>query len=513
MKKSILLVLTLPLILGSCSLFPKEENPSQKSTEETSQTEGQSGTQTGGQSGQGTEGSGSSSTTGGGTQTGGEQTGGGTTGGGSGTGGEQTGGGTSETTNESVLKDVSEFNLNNGAKPSSVDFNEDITLTCDIGTNKNNPPAYYTSDSSLRFYFGNKLTISNSKGVIKRIVFNYNSANDDNLFSANVGSMVDYQTWNGSNSSVTFKVEGDSGNIKLYRLRVEYTTSGGGTSGEGTSTGGGTGGQTGGGTETGGGTTGGGGSVVGKDYTSTWPSQYQQYVVTYLNGMVPCFLDVNKKCLFNGYQTKTEETTGLPYFNPYIKNTSPGINYEYDYGGILRDAGFKEQESVKDEGVTWKVYTKGTIYVRFAKYKADDNIYYFDLYAFNDYFNTTTFDKAYTFQHDDKNLGLTSKYEQNNKTVTVNNWKITLNDIQKNSYYMQLKKDTGKIVIEGNVKGIYLEILRNSDAAFVKAGTSKSNAKYIFNNGYRFDFPDGTKYVEISAQSRVLEFEFFEIGY
>ena len=325
--------------------------------------------------------------------------------------------------------------------------------------------------------------------------------------------MVDYQTWNGSNSSVTFKVEGDSGNIKLYSLRVEYTTSGGGTSGEGTSTGGGTGGQTGGGTETGGGTTGGGGSVVGKDYTSTWPSQYQQYVVTYLNGMVPCFLDVNKKCLFNGYQTKTEETTGLPYFNPYIKNTSPGINYEYDYGGILSDAGFKEQESVKDEGVTWKVYTKGTIYVRFAKYKADDNIYYFDMYAFNDYFNTTTFDKAYTFQHDDKNLGLTSKYEQNNKTVTVNNWKITLNDIQKNSYYMQLKKDTGKIVIEGNVKGVYLEILRNSDAAFVKAGTSKSNAKYIFNNGYRFDFPDGTKYVEISAQSRVLEFEFFEIGY
>ena len=78
---------------------------------------------------------------------------------------------------------------------------------------------------------------------------------------------------------------------------------------------------------------------------------------------------------------------------------------------------------------------------------------------------------------------------------------------------MQLKKDTGKIIIEGNIKGVYLEILRNADAAFVRAGSNKSNLNYVFNNGYRFDFPEGTKYVEISAQSRVLEFQFFEVGY
>ena len=489
MKKSILLVLALPLLLASCDTNPATILSS--STTEISETEtgGNSGTQTHEQTGGGTEGSGTGTTTGGGTETGGGQT---------------TGGGT-ETTSTSVEKYMSELGLTNGNKPSSINVNNEITLLCDVGTNTNkNAPAYYESDSSLRFYPNNTLKFTNSKGVITKIELNYSG----NSFSA-INGQINEKTWTGSASEVTLKAEGSSGNAKLYSFKVTYGTSGGGTTtGGGTETGGGN--TTGGGTETGGG---GGGTVTTTDYTSTWPSNYQQYVITYFNGAIPCFLNTNKKCLFNQFETGTEESSGLPFFNPQIKNTSPSINYEYDYSVILRDAGFKNDGDDVDEGVTWHNYSKGYYEVRFAKYKGTDNIYYFDCYMFYNYENTTTFTNTYTFQHDDKDLGLTNRYESNNKTITVKNWTITLTDIQKSSYYMQLKKDTGKIVIKGNIKGVYLGILRNSDAAFVKAGTSSSNAKYVFNNGYRFDFPQGTTYVEISAQSRVLEFEFFEIGY
>lgn len=510
MKKSFLLVLSLPLLLASCagSSQPKDkEIPEQQTTTETGQ---EGGTQTG----QGTEGSGTGTTAGGDSGSGGGGgSGQGTSGdeGGSGpgqgtSGGEGSGsGGQSHTTSITVEKDVSELGLSNGNKPTTININNDISITCDVGTNANkNAPAYYESDLSLRFYPNNTLKFTNSKGVIDKIELSVNG----NSFSSSSGQMNN-NTWTGSASEITLTAGGTKNNAKLYSFVITYKTSGGGTSSGGGS-------DTGGGTDSGGGGTGtggGGSTVVTGDYTSTWPSEYQKYVITYLNGAVPCFLNTNKKCLFNYYDTGAEEGTGVPYFNPQIKNTSPGINYEYDYSVILKDAGFKNDGDDVDEGVTWHNYSKGNYEVRFAKYKGTDNIYVFDVYMVHYYLNTTTFTKTYTFQHDDKNLALTSKYESNNKTVNVNNWKITLTDIQKNSYYMQLRKDTGKIVIEGNIKGVYLEILRNSDAAFVKAGTNASNVKSVFNNGFRFDFPDGTKYVEISAQSRVLEFEFFEIGY
>lgn len=460
MKKSILLALALPLILGGCGPTSTAQDSDGNGTESSNQTTGE--------------------TTTGGTETGGQ----------------------TETKTTTVSKDVGDFNLTNGEKPQTLNVNEDISLSLSKGSNTTNPPAYYTSDDTLRFYPGNTLKVTSTKGSVTKIEFNYDGAG----FSCSNGSLSD-KVWTGSASEILFTESGSKGNTKLYSIKITY----GGTSGGGGTTGGGGGTETGGG---GGGTTGGGGgTVTTTDYTSTWPSNYQQYVITYLNGAVPCFLNSNKNCLFNTIDTGTEEGSGLPYFNPSIQKTSPGINYEYDYSVILHDAGFTDDGDDKNEGVTWHNYVKGNYLVRFAKYLSDDNIYVFDAYMFYDYYNTTTFAKTYTFQHDDKNLALAGNYASNNKTVNVNGWKITLTDIMKQSYWMQLKSNSGKIVIEGSVKGVFLEILRNSDAAFVKAGTSSSTAKYIFNNGYRFDFPEGTKYVEISAQSRVLEFELFEVGY
>lgn len=261
---------------------------------------------------------------------------------------------------------------------------------------------------------------------------------------------------------------------------------------------------------------GGGGNVtpIGGDYTTTWPSDYQKYIVSYFNGMLPCFLNANKKCLFNGFETGCVEGSSIPYFNPYIKNTSPGINYEYDYGSILRDAGFTFiEDDVDEDGVTQHYYEKGKLQVQYSKYKGDDNIYYFDVYAYYDYLSTEMLPNEYNFQYDSKDLGLTSKYEQNNKTINIKNWKITLCDISKQSTHMQLKSNTGKIIIEGDTKGAYIEFTRNANQCFVKAGSSKSTATYIFNEGSLYKFPNGTKYVEIAADERVVEFEFFSLGY
>ena len=83
----------------------------------------------------------------------------------------------------------------------------------------------------------------------------------------------------------------------------------------------------------------------------------------------------------------------------------------------------------------------------------------------------------------------------------------------KSSDSIQLEKDTGTITITGPVKAVFIETLRNGDALFVKAGTNSSTAKYLFNEGCLFRCPDGTKYVQIRAESRVINFEFFDLIY
>ena len=511
MKKSFLLFLSLPLLLASCagSSQPKDEEiPEQQTTTETGQ---ESGTQTG----QGTEGSGTGTTTGGDSGSGGGGgSGQGTSGdeGGSGSGqgtsgGEGSGsGGQSQTTSITVEKNVSELGLSNSSKPTTININNDISITCDVGTNANkNAPAYYESDLSLRFYPNNTLKFTNSKGVIDKIELSVNG----NSFSSSSGQM-DNNTWTGSASEVTLTAGGTKNNAKLFSFVITYKTSGGGTSsGGGSNTGGET---TGGGTETGGSTTGGGGTVSTTDYTSTWPTDCQKYIKTYVNGMVPCYLNVNKNCLFNTYSTSSLNNGCIPVYTAQVKNTSPDINYIYDYGGILRDANFTFNGTENDEdGDTWYYYSKGLCQVMYSKYRSD-GIYYFDVRMYYEYYNDNVAPNAYTIQYDDKTFALTNRYESNNKTVSVNGWSIKLNDIQKQGEEMQLKKDTGKITITGSIKSVYVEVIRNGDALFVKAGTNASNANYIFNNGGLFEFPSGTTYVEIGAVSRVLEFEFLELA-
>lgn len=530
MKKSLILVLSLPLLLASCDIKMGHQTTDQNPGEQTSQT--------GDQSGQGTEGSttgddthsdndnqseesstGSDTTdeetTGGGTETGGETT-----------GEETTGGGTSTTTTVSVSKEITELGLPGNNYPTSVDLNDDINLAFSVGSNKYNNKPKYIEDESIRLYGGNTLTVQNSKGSITKIEFSSSSDKRENVFSADTGSYSsDSLIWTGTAEKIVFSVGGTSGHIKLYSLKVTYNTTGN-TSGGGTSTGGETetgGGTTGGETETGGGTTEGGTSTT-ADYTSTWPENYRPFVTTYLNGMLPCYLNVNKRNLFTAYKTGTTQLFDdndnpylVPYFNPYIYDTSPGINYEYDYGTILRDAGFKFIEDDFDDelNATVHYYYKGNCYVQYNKHLGEDNKYYFDVYAYYDNYYTGSFKNSYNVQYNNKELALQNRYESNNKTVKVGNWNITLNNVMKSSYSIQLKADSGSIVIQGSLKGLIIEpdYNTNVEALFVKAGTSASNAQYVFNNGGYFEFKSGTTYAEISAKYRVLNIEYFDIIY
>ncbi len=496
MKKSFLLVLSLPLLLSSCKLIADSPSNTQKPEDDTTQTDGKTDTETGEKTDEGTEGSGTGSTTEDESQTHGGHSGGGHhTGGGTSeddnTGGETTGGGTTETSNESVLKEVTEFGLTNGNKPSNINFNEDITLSCGVGENDyKNAPAFYSSDSSLRFYYGNTLTVSNSEGVITRVVLYYNSTNDDNLFSANVGIMSDYQTWNGSASSITFKVDGDSGSIKLFRLRVDYSTSGGGTTGGGTTTGGG-------GNTTGGGTTGGGGSEqsgngnTSSEWTTAWTGRQYDIAYSLFKGNLPCLK------AFNGYAVGCVDGSTKMYFNPYIKGWSKESQTYYD--GALRDMGYTKVDTDTDEdGVEWFYYEKGTYCVQTSHYRGDDGEYYFDVYAYNDYEAPFNLDYDPTVDLTTKVYPIKSGYKTFSKTINGITFKCS-NCTENNSLIQLAKDSTMEITCSTTLSKMDILFNYNKSCCLVYAGSSSSNAKIVYNNGNHWDLPSGTKYVKIQA--------------
>lgn len=250
--------------------------------------------------------------------------------------------------------------------------------------------------------------------------------------------------------------------------------------------------------------------VTGGDYTSTWPTDYQKYVITYLNGMVPCFLNANKKCLFTSFDTGCIDGSSIPYFNPYTKNTSPGINYEHDYGVILSDAGFtSDGHEIDEEGKDVYYFHKGYCNVNYSKYRGDDNIYYFDVYAYYDYTAPLELPNS-KLSLDVENMKLTGKY-QSNYSLTVGSYTLSGVDIMKNSYDIQLKANTGKLTIQGPSKGVAFIVSKNADQLFVRYGSSSSNLKYAFNEGGTFNFPSQASYIEITSGTKVLDVETIDV--
>ena len=311
----------------------------------------------------------------------------------------------------------------------------------------------------------------------------------------------------------------NSGNGQAQETTSGETTNGGGNTSGGNTTGGGntSGGNTsddsgstsGGGTTTGGGTETGGGSESGHNQpaqpadVSKWPSEQRKYVTTFLNGKLPYY------SAFNDFETGVVEGSQKPYFNPFVKNTNPVTNYEFEFGDLLRKAGWiSEGEENDEDGVLQHYYKYDDLHCQFSKYRADDGIYYFDVYAYNDYEAPLALPNS-KLSLDVESMGLTNKYSTYSKTI--NSYTISGTDIMKQSYDIQLKKDTGKLTITGPSKGIAFIISRNADALFVKYGANKNSLQYAFNNGGIFTFATQANYIEVTAESRVVDIETIDV--
>ncbi len=103
-----------------------------------------------------------------------------------------------------------------------------FTITFDKGTN-NTAPKYYTNGSSLRIYGGNTFTFSSSTKNISEIHLTFGNSDGSNEITTNVGKCAiatNGYFWQGISSSVTFTVGGTSGNRRLSKVEVTYTTGG-----------------------------------------------------------------------------------------------------------------------------------------------------------------------------------------------------------------------------------------------------------------------------------------------
>lgn len=238
---------------------------------------------------------------------------------------------------------------------------------------------------------------------------------------------------------------------------------------------------------------------------SKWPEAQRKYVTTFLNGKLPYY------SAFNSFKTGVVEGSQKPYFNPFVKNTNPVTNYEFEYGDLLRKAGWiSEGDETDKDGVLQHYYKYDNLHCNFAKYRSPkDGIYYFDVYAYNDYEAPLALPNS-KLSLDVESMKLTGKYQEN-YSLNVGSYKLTGSYIMKQAYDIQLQKDTGKLIIEGPSKGVAFIITRNADALFVKYGPNKSSLKYAFNNGGTFEFDSQANYIQITAESRVVDFETIDV--
>lgn len=100
----------------------------------------------------------------------------------------------------------------------------DITITDGISvtfTKGSASPAYYTSGTAIRVYGGGYFTIASTIGKIIKILLTFGSGDGSNAITANVGKF-DTNTWNGAAETITFSIEGTSGNRRIKTITITY---------------------------------------------------------------------------------------------------------------------------------------------------------------------------------------------------------------------------------------------------------------------------------------------------
>lgn len=492
MKKSILLALALPLILASCNPTSTTQNSDGNGSQSSGQTEGETstggGTETGGETGGGTEGSG----TGGGSTTGGEtggQTGGGTTGGGSTT-----------TDTGDVEFDFSKLTETSGEQ-------NGVSYKAEKGSGAT-APAINESGKDLRVYAKGTLTL-NSDTNLTKVVFNISSQGKKRQadISVNSGTMSynlnnSEVIWTGSSKNIVFTVgekatKGTDGDTKAGQFCfTKFTVT------KGTGTGGGTtgGGTTGGGT-TGGGTTGGdiqaGNGNTSHSFTSPWEGIQKDIVYQMFKGNLPHLTD------FNQYALGDWDGSTIPYFNPYIEsNWSKDAQKDYDLA--LKEMGYSltaVEPYVDGNGNEFpdtpvNCYSKGSFRVRTSHYAGSHNVWYFDVYAWNEY---EPADPNFTVKSelDRSKITLKSGYQALN--YSGGGYNYSANAVCKYSTYGMQFDAESEITITGDLHNINILFVENAYSCVVYAGSSASNLSPVYNDACNYKLPSGTKVVKIKT--------------
>lgn len=103
---------------------------------------------------------------------------------------------------------------------SAQDPDNIVTVTFGKGTSKKDKPKYYDTDTAVRVYRGNKMTVK-AESVITSIEITFGSNDGGNTISADTGTYSEDGKWTGDGSatSVTFTVVGISGKNKYRRIQ------------------------------------------------------------------------------------------------------------------------------------------------------------------------------------------------------------------------------------------------------------------------------------------------------
>lgn len=123
---------------------------------------------------------------------------------------------------DTVTYDATTKNYENQTEITEV-TEGDVTIKFDKGSNKSNPPKYYTSGTAIRVYGGNTITVSVPEGsTISEISFTFGSSDGSNAITADTG-IFSSPTWTGSANPVKFTIGGTKGNRRIEKIAVTYT--------------------------------------------------------------------------------------------------------------------------------------------------------------------------------------------------------------------------------------------------------------------------------------------------
>ena len=116
--------------------------------------------------------------------------------------------------------------------------NDDVSITFAVGTNSyGTGPLYNVSETAIRNYYGNTITVESEDSSIVKIELTYVKGNASNTLTANVGKYTQTSdetgstneplvgTWTGSAKTVVFSVgatSGQSGHYRFKSIKVTY---------------------------------------------------------------------------------------------------------------------------------------------------------------------------------------------------------------------------------------------------------------------------------------------------